>query len=309
MTRRLPDAVELAAAAAGAFHFVPVATWFETAAAAGTSYAAAAPADADAATAAADAATAAPACAGAGCAFGGASATRREADCPVRRGRYLDGRQRPLEACNWHRRSAWTDVRWGLTCVPYDPYRSSETSTYSRPCRPSSRAPADAGSKPRSACRSGCTGETSGMACPVDRPLSHNGGQKLLDVTNSDRTDRQLAEIAAEPIVIAAEAPVRPHRSAADADADVPPRHFAGPGCTNSRNTNSCYCSRLSHLLISPFPRQLLTDFLLVVLRLMIILLSTVLSYLRKLTFFFVLLCTLRTDIHLFLVPLAHVFI
>lgn len=110
MQQRL-DVVELVAVVAGAFHLVLV-TRFEIAVAADTSYAVAAPADADAAIAAVDAAIAASAYAGVGCAFvGDVSETRREADCPVRRGRYLDDRQRLLEACNWHRRWAWTDVR------------------------------------------------------------------------------------------------------------------------------------------------------------------------------------------------------
>lgn len=103
MQRRL-GAAELAVAVVDAFHFVPAATNFEIAAAADTSYVAAVPVDADAAIVAADAAIAASAYADAGCAFGGASATQRGADCPVRRVRYLDDRQQPLEACNWHRR-------------------------------------------------------------------------------------------------------------------------------------------------------------------------------------------------------------
>lgn len=112
MQQRLDELVELVAVVAGAFHFVLVVTRFEIAVAADTSYAVAAPADADAAIAAVDAAIAASAYAGAGCAFAGdVFETRREADCPVRRGRYLDDRQRLLEACNWHRRWAWTDVR------------------------------------------------------------------------------------------------------------------------------------------------------------------------------------------------------
>lgn len=98
--QRRPDAAELVAVAAGVFHFVPVAMWFETVVAAGTSYAAAAPADADVATVVADAAIVASAYAGAGCAFGDASGTRREVDCLARRGRYLDDRQRLLEACS-----------------------------------------------------------------------------------------------------------------------------------------------------------------------------------------------------------------
>lgn len=99
MQRRL-DAVESAVVAEGVFHFVPVATRFAIAAVAGTSYVAAA-ADADVAIAVADAAIAASACAGAGYAFAGdASATRREADCPARRERYLDDRQQPPEVCN-----------------------------------------------------------------------------------------------------------------------------------------------------------------------------------------------------------------
>lgn len=102
MQRRL-DAAELAAVVADAFHLVPVATWFEIAVAAGTSYVAAAPADADVAIAAADAAIAASACAD-GCAFDGASAIRPAADYPVRRERCLDDRQQPPEVCNWHRR-------------------------------------------------------------------------------------------------------------------------------------------------------------------------------------------------------------
>lgn len=126
-------------------------------------------------------------------------------------------------------------------CVPYDPYWCSETSTCNRPYRPYFRVPADAGNKPRFACQSDCTGETSGKACPVDLPRFHSGGRILLGVTNSDRTVHRLAGTVAGPIV-SAEVPVRPHRSAADADAGVPPRHFAGPGYTNSRNTNSCYC-------------------------------------------------------------------
>lgn len=96
-----PDAAELVAVVVGVFHFVLAAMWFAIAVAAGTSYAAAAPADADAAIAVVDAAMAAPAYAGAaGCAFGDASGTRREADCLARRGRYLDDRQRLLEACS-----------------------------------------------------------------------------------------------------------------------------------------------------------------------------------------------------------------
>lgn len=112
MQRRL-DAAELAVVVAGAFHFVPVATWFEIVVAVGTSYVAVAPADADAAIAAVDAATAASAYADVGCAFGGASVIRREADYPVRRERCLDDRQQPPEAYNSHRRWGWTDVRWG----------------------------------------------------------------------------------------------------------------------------------------------------------------------------------------------------
>lgn len=96
-----PDAAEFVAVVVGAFHFVLVAMWFAIAVAAGTLYAAAAPADADAAIVVVDAAMAAPAYyAGAGCAFGDASGTRREADCLARRGRYLDDRQRLLEACS-----------------------------------------------------------------------------------------------------------------------------------------------------------------------------------------------------------------
>lgn len=113
MQRRL-DAAEPVAVVADAFHFVPVARQFEIAVAAGTSYVAAAPADADAAIAAvADAATAASVYADAGCAFGDASAIRREEGYPVRRERCLDDRQQPLEVCNLHRRSEWTDVHWG----------------------------------------------------------------------------------------------------------------------------------------------------------------------------------------------------
>lgn len=181
MQQRL-DVVELVAVVAGAFHLVVlVVTRFEIAVAADTSYAVAASADADAAIAAVDAAIAAPAYAGAGCAFAGdVSETRREADCPVRRGHYLDDRQRLLEACNWHRRWAWTDVHWGLTSVPCGPYRCSETSTCSLnlPYRPYFRVPVYVGNKPHSACRSDCTGETSDKACPVDLLLRrlHNGG-------------------------------------------------------------------------------------------------------------------------------------
>lgn len=179
MQQRL-DVVELVAVVAGAFHLVLVVTGFEIAVAADTSYAVAASADADAAIAAVDAAIAAPAYAGAGCAFAGdVSETRREADCPVRRGHYLDDRQRLLEACNWHRRWAWTDVRWGLTSVPCGPYRCSETSTCSLnlPYRPYFRVPVYVGNKPHSACRSDCTGETLDKACPVDLLLRlHNGG-------------------------------------------------------------------------------------------------------------------------------------
>lgn len=112
MQRRF-DAAELAVVVvAGAFHFVPVATWFEIAVA-GTSYVAVASADADAAIAVVDAATAASAYADVGCAFGGASAIRREAGYPARRERCLDDRQQPPEAYNSHRRWGWTDVRWG----------------------------------------------------------------------------------------------------------------------------------------------------------------------------------------------------
>lgn len=111
MQRHL-DAVELAAVA-GAFHFVPVATQFVIAVAAGTSYVAAAFADADVAIAVADVAIVASAYADAGCAFDGATAIRREADYPVHRERCLDDRQQPPEVCNWHRRWGWTDVRWG----------------------------------------------------------------------------------------------------------------------------------------------------------------------------------------------------
>lgn len=110
MQRRL-DAVEPAAVAEDAFHFVLVATRFVIAAVVDTSYVAAAPADADAAIAVADAAIAASAYAGAGCAFGDASAIRRGAGCPAHRERYLDDQQQPLEVCNWHRQWGWTDVR------------------------------------------------------------------------------------------------------------------------------------------------------------------------------------------------------
>lgn len=109
MQRRL-GAAGLAVAAVDAFHFVPVATQFETVAA-DTSYVAVAPANADAATVAAGVAIAASAYADAGCAFDGASATRQGADYPVRRERCLDDRQQPPEVCNWHRRWGWTDVR------------------------------------------------------------------------------------------------------------------------------------------------------------------------------------------------------
>jgi len=126
-------------------------------------------------------------------------------------------------------------------CVPYDPFRYSETSIYNRPCHPYFRVPADADSRPRSAYRSGCTGETSDKAYLADLLRFHNDERILLDVTNSGRRDHRLVGTVAGPIVFA-EVPVRPHRSAADADAGVPPRHFAGPGYTNSQSTNSCYC-------------------------------------------------------------------
>jgi len=244
-SQRHPGAVALVAVAGDVSRPVPAATRSGTAVAVGTSYVAAAPADAGAGTVAASAATAAAAasaCADAGCAFGGASAIQREADCPVHRARCLDDRQRPPEVCNWHIQWGWTGARWGLAYVPCDPYRYSARSICNhRPCRPYFRAPVDADSRPHSACRSDCTGETSDKACPVGHPRFHNGGRKLLVVTNSDRRDRQLAGTVAEPTA-SAEAPVRPHRNAVDADAGVPPRHFAGLGCTNSRSTNSCYC-------------------------------------------------------------------
>lgn len=122
-TQRHLDAVELAVelAVADAFRFVPVATWFEIAAAVDTSYVVVALVNADAAIAAADAVTVASAYADADCAFDDASAIRREADYPVRRERCPDDRQQPPEVCNWHRRWGWTDVRWELTCVPCDP--------------------------------------------------------------------------------------------------------------------------------------------------------------------------------------------
>lgn len=125
--------------------------------------------------------------------------------------------------------------------VPYEPYRRSETSTYNRPCRPYFRVPADADSRLRFACQSGCMGETSDKAYLADLPWFHNDGRILLDVTNSGHRGQRLAGTVAGPIVFA-EVPVRPHRSAADADAGVPPHHFAGLGYTNSRSTNSCYC-------------------------------------------------------------------
>lgn len=242
--QRRPDAVEFVAVAEDASHPVPAVTQFGTAAVAGTLYAVAALADADAAAiAAADAATAvASAYADAGYASDDASAIQREADCPVRPIRCLDDRQRPPEVCNWHIRWGWTGVRWGLVYVPCDPYRYWVTSICNhQPCHPYFHVPVDADSRLRSACRSDYTGETSDKACPADLPWFHNDGRRLLDVTKSDRRDRQLAGIVAEPIA-SAEAPVRPHRSAVDADASVPPHHFAGLGCTNSRNTNSCYC-------------------------------------------------------------------
>lgn len=250
-------------------------------------------ADADAAIVAADAAIAASAYADAGCAFGGASAIRREVGYPVRRERCLDDRQQPPEVCNWHRRWGWTDVRWGLMCVPCDPYWHSETLTYNRPFRPYFRVPADADSRPRSACRSGCTGETSDKAYLADLWF-HNDGRILLDVTNSGRRAQRLAGTVAEPIVFA-EVPVRPHRSAADADAGVPPRHFAGPGYTNSRSTNSCYCPTCPTCLCHF--STLLTDFPLVIFNGSIILLSLSLSfYLHK----FILFCTLPVRTHVF---------
>lgn len=174
LTQRHLDAVELAAVA-DAFRLVPVATWFEIAAVVDTSYVVVALVYAGAAIAAADAGIAvASAYVGADCAFGDASAIRREVDYPVRRERFPDDRQQPLEVCNWHRRWGWTDVRWELACVPYDhhhhPYQGSGTSTCNQPCRPYFRVLADADNRPRSACRSDCTGETSDKACPADLP-------------------------------------------------------------------------------------------------------------------------------------------
>lgn len=147
------------------------ASWFEIVAV-DTSYVVVALVNADVAiVAAVDAATVAPAYADAAdCAFGDASAIRREEDCPVRRERCPDDRQQPPEVCNWRRRWGWTDVRWELAYVPCDPYRDSGTSTCNQPCRPYFRVPADADNRPRSACRSDCTGETSDKACPADLP-------------------------------------------------------------------------------------------------------------------------------------------
>ena len=210
-------------------------------AAAGTSCVAAAPEDADAAVVAADAATVAAACEGAASAFDGASATRQAAGCPVHRVRYPDDRPRPLEACNSHRQWEWTDVRSGLACVPCGPYRGSGTSTCNHPSRPCCRAPVDADNRSRSACPFDCTAETSDKVYLAGYRRPHSDGQALLDVGDWDRMDPRLAEIAAAPTAFAG-APGRRHRSAADADAGVPPRHYAGPGCTNSRSTNSCYC-------------------------------------------------------------------
>lgn len=241
MQRHL-DAVELVVVAEDVCHSVPAAMWFViVVVVVDTSYAAA-PANADAAMiAAADAATAASAYVGAGCAFGGASAIPREVDCPVHRVRCLDDRQRLPEVCNWHIRWEWMNVRWGLVYVPCVPYWCLVMSIYNWPFHPYFHVPVDVDSRLHSACQSGCTVETLDKACPVDLLRFHNGGRRLLDVINSGRRDRQFAGTVAEPIV-SVEAPVRPHHSAADADADVPPRHFAGPGCTNSRSTNSCYC-------------------------------------------------------------------
>lgn len=247
MQRRL-DAVELVAAAGDASRSAPAATQSAiVAAAADTSYVAVALANADAATAVADAAIAASAYGyAAGYASDDASATRREADCPAHRARCPDDRQRLPEVCNWHIRWEWTDVRWGLAYVPCGPYWYSAMSTCNQQpcCRPYFRVPADADSRPHSACRSDYTGETLDKACPAGfLPWYHNGGRRLLDVTNSDRRDHRLAGTTVAGPTASAVAPVRPHRSAAaSADASVPPHHFAGLGCTNSRSTNSCYC-------------------------------------------------------------------
>ena len=147
--------------------------------------------------------------------------------------------------------------------VPCDPYWCSETSIYNRPCRPYFRVLVDVDSRLRSAYQSDCTGETSDKAYLADLPpWFHNDGRILLDVTNSDRRDHWLAETVAGPIVFA-EVPVRPHHSAADADAGVPPRHFAGPGYTNSQSTNSCYCPTCPTCLCHF--STLLTDFPLVI--------------------------------------------
>lgn len=146
--------------------------------------------------------------------------------------------------------------------VPCEPYWCSETSTYNRPCRPYFRVPADADSRPRFACQSGCMGETSDKAYLADLPWFHNDGRILLDVTNSGHRGHRLAGTVAGPIV-SAEVPVRPHRSAADADAGVPPHHFAGLGYTNSRSTNSCYCPTCPTCLCHF--STLLTDFPLVI--------------------------------------------
>lgn len=111
-----------------------------------------------------------------------------------------------------------------------------------QPSHPYFRVPVDADSRLYFACRSDCRGETLDKAGLVDLPRFHNGGRRLLDVTNSGHRDHQLAGIVLVEPIVSAEEPVRPHHNAADADASVPPRHFAGLGCTNSRSTNSCYC-------------------------------------------------------------------
>lgn len=99
--QRRPDAVELAAVAEDASHFVPVVTQSEIAVAVGISYVVAVSVDADVAIAVVDAVIAVSACADAGYAFDDASAIQQEADCPVHRVRF-DDQQRLLEVCNWH---------------------------------------------------------------------------------------------------------------------------------------------------------------------------------------------------------------
>lgn len=177
----------------------------------------------------------------AGHAFDDAFGYRQEVDYLVHQEHYPDDPPPPPPgACNSHRQLVWLNGHLVLVYGPCVPslYRVMPICipTY----HPYSYGLVAVDNTPHFVCPFCRKGEILDMEYLVEYLLHHSDELVHLVAAYLDHMDQLLVVVVVEHLG-PAEAPEPQPHNAADVDGDDQPRHCAGPGYTNSQNTNSCY--------------------------------------------------------------------